>query len=225
MASLQWQVLGDVQIAEADLSCWTEADLPLEALSAEELRHCNRLVDAEERRSYARRKIFQRLFVRRVSGHSHALQEVPLLHARDSRPFYAEDRGLCLSFSSSGDRAVAACSRLYDVGIDVERQRPVPEAPALARRFFTTSEADEVRLRPEAVQSQAFLLFWSAKEACLKAHGTGVIGGLQSFEFSLAGETIALKKAPALLEGRNWQIRRIAVAEGYLATLATAQRA
>jgi 4'-phosphopantetheinyl transferase len=74
---------------------------------------------------------------------------------------------LHFNLSHSGDLALIAIAPV-PVGIDLERDAP-PDADALARTWFTPAE--QVRLqRGEA----DFLTLWTAREAVLKAAGTGL---------------------------------------------------
>lgn len=64
---------------------------------------------------------------------------------------------------------VAAVAALRPVGIDVERIKPV--SAGLRRRI---AEADEWAMAP-AEEQHIFFRFWTAKEAVLKAVGTGLV--------------------------------------------------
>ncbi len=74
-------------------------------------------------------------------------------------------------------RAVLAIADACTVGIDIERVRPV--RPGLAKRYFAAQEADWAGGEPEP-----FFALWTAKEACLKAWGRGIRGGLDAFVFA-----------------------------------------
>ncbi len=67
------------------------------------------------------------------------------------------------------------------VGVDVERVRPRPRALALARSRLHPKEADALAAVPDAERDEAFARLWTAKEAVLKARGTGLVGGLDTF--------------------------------------------
>lgn len=67
------------------------------------------------------------------------------------------------------------------MGVDVERLRPSPRGAAIARSRFDPREAAALEAVPEDGRDEAFLRLWTAKEAVLKARGTGLTGGLDSF--------------------------------------------
>jgi len=87
-------------------------------------------------------------------------------------------RGIHFNISHSGDLILVAISAERDVGVDVERRRPVERVEALVARWFTPAErADLARLTASGLeQSDAFLQVWSIKEARLKALGVGISG-------------------------------------------------
>ncbi|MDR1520623.1 MAG: 4'-phosphopantetheinyl transferase superfamily protein [Planctomycetota bacterium] len=78
--------------------------------------------------------------------------------------------------------AVAAAGKL---GVDVERSRRPTEAALLAERFFAPEElADLAGCRGEKDSRKRFILYWTLKEAYLKALGVGMIKSLSSFAMS-----------------------------------------
>jgi 4'-phosphopantetheinyl transferase len=101
---------------------------------------------------------------------------------------------------SHGLAALAMCEAT--VGADIERLGAVHED--VAQRFFSPVEAAVVQSTPEADRAATFYRFWTAKEAFLKALGTG---------FTQA-PAIALRLAmpsrgrPAWLKPRGWKGRR-----------------
>jgi 4'-phosphopantetheinyl transferase len=153
-----------------------------EFLSGEEREHAFTLPDPVERRHYMVRRCFQRLFVCRVLSTNIAADKLGLIHKRDTRPFCTDAPGLNLSFSSSGTTAIACASTQNAVGIDIERLRKVENVIALAKRYFTPEEAHALSILPVSDQNLAFLHYWTAKEAGLKAIGKGIVFGLNTFK-------------------------------------------
>jgi 4'-phosphopantetheinyl transferase len=92
--------------------------------------------------------------------------------------------------SHSGELALIAVTRGCDAGIDVERFRPVKHLEQLAKRYFHPREIETVLATPAAERNAAFLNCWTAKEAVLKAFGTGIAGCLDGFAVSF-GESFA----------------------------------
>lgn len=84
------------------------------------------------------------------------------------------DRILHFNLAHSDGLVVYAISAHHEVGIDVERIRPVRGAEEIAARFFSTSENTELYSVPEKQRTGAFLNCWTRKEARLKAIGIGI---------------------------------------------------
>jgi len=83
------------------------------------------------------------------------------------------------NLTHSGDVAAVALCRNAEVGLDIERIRPVREG--LARRYFAAEEVDSLEALEEAQRLPAFFRCWTRKEAFLKATGEGIGRGLGSF--------------------------------------------
>lgn len=159
-------------LIESDLSyCLPTAELAKAAL----------LANPAERRHFLIRRCFQRLFACLVVGWNASPKELRLEHQLDTRPKCLDFPKLRLSFSTSGNTAVACACETHDVGIDVERIRVIENVDQLARRFFSPKEADVIAAMPLDEQSHHFLLHWTAKEAGLKAIGQGIVFGLNAF--------------------------------------------
>lgn len=91
-----------------------------------------------------------------------------------------------LRFNLSHTRGLAACAVTdgVAVGVDVEQLgRPV-QHQALADRWFSRQEAQELRVLPHAQQRTRFLEYWTLKEAYIKACGGGLSIPLDGFSFT-----------------------------------------
>ena len=93
--------------------------------------------------------------------------------------------GLQFNVSHSGGLALVAVARGCAVGIDVERVRDVGGLDQIAQRYFHSSENSALRQVADGERNAAFLHCWTAKEAILKAVGTGILGDLADFAVSV----------------------------------------
>ena len=130
--------------------------------------------------------------------------------------------GLRFSLSHSEGLAVFALTVGREVGIDVEARRPVPDADAVARRFFSPLEVSTLQSLPSDQRAEAFLTCWTRKEAFLKAGGRGL-----SFPLDRLCVTVAPNEAPRIIavEGepeaaREWVLADLDVGAAYVASLA-----
>jgi 4'-phosphopantetheinyl transferase len=94
--------------------------------------------------------------------------------------------GLRFNMSHSGELALYAVTRDRDVGIDIERRRPITSASKIVERFFSTAEKAAYRALPAGEREDAFLRAWTRKEAYVKAHGKGFSLPFRRFDVSLA---------------------------------------
>jgi len=92
---------------------------------------------------------------------------------------------LLFNLSHSGDWGLVALTQERPLGVDLEVRRPLMDALALARRFFSPREYQTLAQAAPAERERRFLEYWTAKEAYLKATGEGLSAGLASVEVDL----------------------------------------
>lgn len=123
--------------------------------------------------------------------------------------------------SHSGSKALLAFARKRQLGVDVEQIRNNFDHEALARRFFSPAEQEELEALQPSERCRGFFRGWTRKEAFIKAVGAGLSLPLDSFDVSLApGEQNALQATrPDAREASRWSLREIDAGEGYEAAL------
>jgi len=127
-----------------------------------------------------------------LSRHTSAPLEFALhQHGKPHLPLSPELR---FNLSHSHELALVAVALDREVGVDIERLRPLPRFAALADRFFPPSEA-----RP--TNEVDFFRRWTRVEAMLKARGVGLYGASTDPE----GE---------------WTMEEVPVPEGFAAAVA-----
>jgi 4'-phosphopantetheinyl transferase len=119
------------------------------------------------------------------------------------KPWLPAAPDLKFSLSRSHEMALIAVALDVEVGVDVERVRPIPEFLAIAERFFPPSEAAAFAATPAAGRERDFFRRWTRVEAMLKARGVGLYG---------AGAEL----------GGDWTTLEIDACEGYAAAVAAA---
>ncbi|MGU7838584.1 4'-phosphopantetheinyl transferase family protein [Burkholderia sp. AW33-5] len=93
----------------------------------------------------------------------------------------AHRASLDFNVSHAGDHALIAWTGTGRVGVDIESCNRSTDWRALTREVCATAEAAYLDDLPLAARADAFVRVWSAKEALLKALGTGIVGGLRAF--------------------------------------------
>lgn len=122
--------------------------------------------------------------------------------------------GLRFSLSHSGPWLLLGVARNDVLGVDIEVNRPMPRAGDLARRFF---HPDEVRALAGVAQpalSGRFLRTWTAKEAMIKAAGTGLAGVVDQVVVRTEPDSRLLAVPDDWPEPVHWQLKALDLPEG-----------
>jgi 4'-phosphopantetheinyl transferase len=122
--------------------------------------------------------------------------------------------------SHSHELALVAVSREQELGIDVERLRPLPELDDIAALAFGAAGREALgRVAPSARLS-AFYRHWTLTEAYLKARGSGLAGGTEVVDVtSLWDRPDGLVELSDRGAGGRWAGRALDPAPGYVAAL------
>jgi len=98
------------------------------------------------------------------------------------KPYIDSDQnhtGICFSVAHSGGWFAIAVSHGKKVGVDIELNRPGLKIHRIAEHYF--AEAEKVHLEKSNDPSGDFFKIWTAKEAFLKARGSGFAFALNKF--------------------------------------------
>ena len=141
---------------------------------------------------------------------------------RYGRPEVAGPGGvppLRFSLSHTAGLVALAVALQVDVGIDVEGISARASGLDIARRYFASSEADDLEGRPPERQRRAFLEYWTLKEAYIKATGLGLSMPLKSFAFQLA-DPPAITFESATSAPEEWHFFRLDLSARHMSALA-----
>ena len=126
--------------------------------------------------------------------------------------------GAQFNLSHTADLAALAVTPASDLGLDIEKVRPIEMD--VARMHFAPAEFAALTGLPANDRTAAFYRCWTRKEAYLKARGTGLSTDLDSFVVTL------LPWAPPHLEwcdsgeAAEWSLHDIEIADGIAGALA-----
>jgi 4'-phosphopantetheinyl transferase len=136
--------------------------------------------------------------------------------------FPADAPTLCFSLSHSGEFALCAVTEDRDIGVDIERIRPVSAWREIAVRYFTKDEQETLSSFPQDRTLEAFFQGWTRKEAYSKALGKGVSQRWVQFSVSLMpGATDEVPGAESEAEGEGrFTILALEPGAGYVAAVA-----
>ena len=125
--------------------------------------------------------------------------------------------------SHAADYALLALSLDHRLGVDIESVERQVDYRALANRFFSAPEQAALKKLPAGAACAAFYRVWSRKEACLKATGQGLAGGLAGFSVPLGETPVQTRVRGATDTGSDWFIYIVIAPPGYQTALVTDQ--
>ncbi len=143
-------------------------------------------------------------------------------HGKPKLAATLNSKNINFNLSHTEDLALCAVCRDRAIGVDVEFIRPMDDAEAIARRFFSRAESEKFCALPAAQKPTAFFNCWTRKEAFIKALGEGLSHPLDQFEVSFSeGEPVALLGTrPDAQEASKWMLRALAPGQNYVGALA-----
>jgi medium-chain acyl-[acyl-carrier-protein] hydrolase len=174
---------GEVHIWRAGLelpSC--ELDLLSKNLSAEEKNRAAAFHFQKDRDRFIAAHGFFRVVLGRYL--KIAPDEVGFHLGPAGKPGLAGQSPIRFNLSHSGSCALVGITMNRDIGVDIEKSRPMPDALQMAKRFFSPGE-NRV-LQELAGDPSAFFRCWTRKEAYIKGRGQGLSLGLERFEVAFA---------------------------------------
>ena len=150
-------------------------------------------------------------------------RDVELVRSERGKPALGEKHAACplrFNLSHSGDWLAVVIGPDTPLGVDIECERPMVRAIALARRYFPADEADLLAGLDEPFLSRSFLQYWTAREALVKARGCGLAGVVNRIH--LQGSPPAIRQLPDdWPAGNQWSLVMPHLPAGLLAHVAS----
>jgi 4'-phosphopantetheinyl transferase len=234
------RIAGDVQNGHAELALLSSGEVHVwlirsggtssspawdglcDVLSEAEREQLERRLRASDRELY----LAAHGLLRVVLGHYLGLAPAAVLlgAGEHGKPYLESGPALELSLTHSAGVAAVALSALGPVGVDVESPARRCQPGEIAERYFTARETAAILAVPEARRGRRFFLYWTVKEAVLKAAGTGLTAPLHSVECALAGRTRwSVTTGPQLgPRGAGWRVAALALGGRHLVAVTVA---
>lgn len=226
-----WPHASRPPVLEADAHVWA---IPLD-IGAELVREFERLLSPDEL-DRARAFRVEGLGPRFVAAH--AAMRIILGQYLNERPeriqFGSQHRGkpclggehsrsrLRFNLSHSADLALLAIVNDCEVGVDVEQVREVDDLERLVERYFHPTEIRDI-LSAESSRNVAFFRHWTAKEAVLKAFGSGITERLDHFQVP-PSETVSggvdISAMPSFVKATECNVTRLEPCENFHSAVA-----
>lgn len=180
-------------LADAPLALWLlDLSMPPPAqaigwLSDEERGRAARFAFPCHRDRYLNAHIAMRAVLEKHCGLAAHHQHFVL--GANGKPQLANMAGWQFSLSYAEDVALMGVDFGKAVGVDIERDRPMPDADDLSALHFHPREQRALAaLPPFSRYGSGFLQGWTRKEACLKALGHGLTRPTAHFDSGLTGQ-------------------------------------
>lgn len=143
--------------------------------------------------------------------------DIPLVCGHFQRP-YVDGRTAWLSLSHARDKALFAFSRDVEIGCDVAFEDSTAATGDVAELFLAPCELRSLQSHCALGKVAAFFHYWTAKEAYLKARGTGLSRPMQGVVVSDDGPPryLALEDD----DPAEWSLMRLNLPAGYCGALA-----
>ena len=203
--------LWQVRLADAD------GDDLAHVLDDDELARAARLRFERDRRRYVASHVALRQVLARRTGRPAAALRFEA--GEHGKPRLAGAPTCAFSLSHSDDGALIALADDGEVGVDLERVRPMRDLDALARRILTVDEFERLEAVAPAGRTTAFLRAWTRKEACLKALGIGLL--IEPARFAVDGAADeATVSVPTPAGARTVLVRDVALEAGWIGAVA-----
>jgi 4'-phosphopantetheinyl transferase len=171
----------DVHVWSLDDPPRTEADM-MACLSPEELARADRFKFPHLRRRWIAARGGMRMLLGAHAGL--APETLSFETGEHGKPFLTGANGPCTFNLSHSDSLAALAISSVELGVDIEVIGRFHEG--VARDRFSASENAALQRLPEDGRNAAFYHFWTAKEAVLKALGTGFSRASDSFTIDIS---------------------------------------
>jgi 4'-phosphopantetheinyl transferase len=128
---------------------------------------------------------------------------------------------LAVSVSHSDDRVAVACGLFAEVGVDVEGARALSDLDSLSERVLHPTERLRLPSGDPDRRREAFLTYWTRKEAVVKTTGDGLRAELSEVTVSGPEEAPRLVAYPGRPElPERFSMAQLAPGDGHLAAVA-----
>jgi len=126
---------------------------------------------------------------------------------------------LAFSMAASWPIVLFAFASRHELGVDVERIRPIDEAADIAATHFTAQEQRALSAALPADQPRTFFRIWTRKEALVKAIGIGLTADLSSVDVLDRPEPVPHASPSAVKISEDWALADLDLGPGLAAAL------
>lgn len=177
-------------------------------LSAQEISFSKRFRDPVKKTRYILRNGILRSLIHKYT--TTPPKNIDFCRTKFGKPFIGSKMNsvsIRFNVSYSHERLLLAFSREYFLGVDIEYKNREFQVIDIANRFFTSTEANLIRVGNETAQIDLFFRIWVLKEAYTKAVGKGLFLPLNSFDVPI--DLLALRNNASVREQEHFLLGHI----------------
>jgi len=145
-------------------------------------------------------------------------REVQIGRLKKGKPYSIDNPNLRFNISNSGSKIIYGFSFDEELGIDLERIRPLSDLDNLINRNFNSYERAYIAGLKDKKENR-FFKFWTIKEAYLKAIGVGMRLTPDKLEFSIENGNFRLESIQGVNETEDWIFKDLDCGDNYRGTL------
>lgn len=171
-----------------------------------------KFIKHDDQMRYAVGKIMSRLILARYMNISE--RNILISKNKYGKPFIRQlemEEPIQYNISHSGEFVLLAVTKYSEIGIDIELLRELPDYLEIAQTVFSPEEAEIIK---DSNSPNIFFCYWTAKEAYVKALGTGLFTNLKLFMIE-RNEIIDCGGRK-----KEWKLIRLYIAENYVSHIA-----
>ena len=142
---------------------------------------------------------------------------------KNGKPALSDESGstaLRFNLSHTESMALIAVTLGREIGVDVERVRPIFELDSIVENYFSSHERDTLRTMESTAKRDAFYRCWTRKESYAKATGGDLPVALRSFDTMLSSGPADLPTLGATRDASSWNLYELLPADGYVGAVA-----
>ena len=147
--------------------------------------------------------------------------KIRIKKAEHGKPYLADYPELAFNLSHTADRSMIAVGLDCQLGVDIEICKPRVNLSGLVNKCFAEEEAAYWTQLPEIQKNQAFYLFWTRKEAFVKATGHGIALGLNHCVINPENPKEFLRVPDLFGPASAWHVLDIDLGEGICSSFVT----
>jgi 4'-phosphopantetheinyl transferase len=209
---------GTVHLWTARLSDWKPSSIELGSIiSRRERKRAERLVFPERRDDF----ILHRGLLRSILAKylEEKPEQIRITISDSGKPILANHR-LEFNLSHSNDLMICGITAGARIGVDIQYIYPIESLDRVISKILATPEIELLNDVPKDERMELFFTIWTAKEALLKALGSGFQSPANTIQVINKINSGSILQVETPLKDHDWIVREVEIESGYKSFLA-----